>query len=217
MKRISSKDHTTKETRFFTNLIFKDGHKFFTEEEALNYHNSLPILWPHSRIELSFKLLNELEPNSYTIKYTDVSNLVVREGVIYPSTEVNCTSYVSGNINNPGSKIKEFLNLRHNQDGGPAYVMYNDENEVTVSKWYFMGRLHREDGPAVVYKDGSCYWYYNNNLHRDAGPARCPASEYLLSLPPASYHTWYRHGEPYIPSAHEIISWKMNEKERATR
>lgn len=211
MKRVSSKDHTTKETRFFTNLIFKDGHKFFTEEEALNYHNSLPILWPHSRIELSFKLLNKSTLNSYTIKH-DFSSLVVREGVIYPSTEVNHSTYDSGNIKNHRVEIKEFLNLRHNQDGGPAYVIYNDENEVIVSKWYFMGRLHREDGPAALYKDGSCYWYYNNNLHRDAGPARCPASEYLLSLTPASYHTWYRHGEPYIPSAHELMTWKMNEK-----
>ena len=33
------------------------------------------------------------------------------------------------------------------------------------------GKLHRTDGPAVVYTDGSCAWYLNGNLHRTDGPA----------------------------------------------
>ena len=32
--------------------------------------------------------------------------------------------------------------------------------------------LHRVDGPAVVYKDGTSYWYVDGKLHREDGPAR---------------------------------------------
>lgn len=37
--------------------------------------------------------------------------------------------------------------------------------------WYFNGRLHREDGPAIICKDGSRSWYFNGRLHRTDGPA----------------------------------------------
>ena len=31
-------------------------------------------------------------------------------------------------------------------------------------------KLHREDGPAVEYADGTKYWYRNGELHRVDGP-----------------------------------------------
>ena len=37
---------------------------------------------------------------------------------------------------------------------------YNKENQ-----------LHREDGPAIEWADGSKYWYTNNKLHRKGEPA----------------------------------------------
>jgi hypothetical protein len=33
------------------------------------------------------------------------------------------------------------------------------------------GQLHREDGPAVEYADGTRHWYLNGKLHREDGPA----------------------------------------------
>jgi hypothetical protein len=33
------------------------------------------------------------------------------------------------------------------------------------------GHLHREDGPAVISKDGSQFWYNNGKCHREDGPA----------------------------------------------
>ena len=33
------------------------------------------------------------------------------------------------------------------------------------------GKLHRENGPAIEYTDGSKEWYVNGNLHRKDGPA----------------------------------------------
>jgi len=37
--------------------------------------------------------------------------------------------------------------------------------------WYKHGKLHRENGPAVVKPDGTIKYYINNQLHRDNGPA----------------------------------------------
>jgi hypothetical protein len=33
------------------------------------------------------------------------------------------------------------------------------------------GQLHREDGPAIVWEDGSKEWWINDELHRLDGPA----------------------------------------------
>ena len=38
-------------------------------------------------------------------------------------------------------------------------------------RWYWRGRLHREDGPAIEWANGSKEWYRNGLLHRDDGPA----------------------------------------------
>ncbi len=38
-------------------------------------------------------------------------------------------------------------------------------------EWFLDGELHREDGPAVIYSDGTEHWYLNGDLHREDGPA----------------------------------------------
>jgi len=47
--------------------------------------------------------------------------------------------------------------------------------EVTVSKesteWRLNGKLHREDGPARIWADGSKSWWIHGNQHREDGPA----------------------------------------------
>ena len=50
------------------------------------------------------------------------------------------------------------------------------------------GQLHREDGPAVVWRDGSLEWYHNGLRHRDVGPA----AEY-----PDGTRLWYLNGRPH--------------------
>jgi len=40
-----------------------------------------------------------------------------------------------------------------------------------VTEWYQNGKLHRTDGPAVVYADGDKFWHQNGKLHRTDGPA----------------------------------------------
>ena len=40
-----------------------------------------------------------------------------------------------------------------------------------TTAWYREGALHREDGPAVVWRNGARNeWYLNNERHREDGP-----------------------------------------------
>ena len=51
------------------------------------------------------------------------------------------------------------------------------KSKVEISKdgtnrWYNdHGKLHREDGPAIVTSDGHYCWYRNGKLHREDVPA----------------------------------------------
>jgi len=48
----------------------------------------------------------------------------------------------------------------------PEKVQHDD-----ISEYRLNGKLHREDGPAVEYVDGSKEWWFNGKLHREDGPA----------------------------------------------
>ena len=73
-------------------------------------------------------------------------------------------------------------------------------------RWFdTKGNLHRLDGPAIIYCDGDMDWYAYGELHRDDGPARI--------WPSAGLEEWYKNGELYEPSAHDLILWKMKKKE----
>jgi hypothetical protein len=57
-------------------------------------------------------------------------------------------------------------NDQYHREDGPA-VIYTDGTR----EWYLNGKLHREDGPAVECPDGSKYWYLNGrriNPHKEA-------------------------------------------------
>jgi hypothetical protein len=55
--------------------------------------------------------------------------------------------------------------LLHNENG-PAYVVKNHK------EWWFHGKRHREDGPAVIRNNGNLeWWYIHDKLHRLDGPA----------------------------------------------
>jgi len=69
-------------------------------------------------------------------------------------------------------KVTEFAtrwcNLKdklHREDG-PAVEYRNGD------KCYFInGELHREDGPAIEYRNGDKCYFINGELHREDGPA----------------------------------------------
>ena len=55
---------------------------------------------------------------------------------------------------------------RIHRKNGPAVEWPNGTKE-----WYQHGELHREDGPAREYADGEKQWYLNDKRHRTDGPA----------------------------------------------
>lgn len=48
----------------------------------------------------------------------------------------------------------------------PEKIVYKDYTEYRLN-----GQLHREDGPAVEYSDGTKVWWVKGKLHREDGPA----------------------------------------------
>ena len=53
----------------------------------------------------------------------------------------------------------------HNEDG-PAIICSNGDKS-----WHINGKCHREDGPAVMCANGNKSWLINGKLHREDGPA----------------------------------------------
>ena len=46
-------------------------------------------------------------------------------------------------------------------------------DEYGAIRWYNeAGQLHREEGPAIEYADGTKVWYLNGQYHREDGPAK---------------------------------------------
>ena len=86
------------------------------------------------------------------------------------------------------NKIDNFGNKRwyneknqlHREDG-PAMI-WEDGSKF----WWLNGLKHREDGPAIEYSNGDKIWYFNGKYHRRDGPA----IEWE-----DGYKSWYYHGK----------------------
>ena len=61
--------------------------------------------------------------------------------------------------------FKEETKALHREDG-PAFIWKEGSKY-----WYRDGELHREDGPAVENSSGTKEWWINGRRHRDDGPA----------------------------------------------
>jgi len=86
----------------------------------------------------------------------------------------------------------------HREDGklhredGPAMVYENG-----TKAWFINGQLHRTDGPAIEYADGAKYWYQSGKLHRKDGPA-C-----ITSL---GTEAWWLYGKRYTKTTHRKLT-----------
>ena len=68
-----------------------------------------------------------------------------------------------------------------------------------TQRWYKGGKLHREDGPAIIFKIGAREWYKDGKIHRDG------------DLPAVLYHDgdkeWWRHGKRHRDGDLPDIIW----------
>jgi len=74
-------------------------------------------------------------------------------------------------------------------------------------RWYKKGKLlHRENGPAVEFDNGTKYWLINNQYHRVDGPAR----EYYSGV-----KEWFLFDKEYLEEEYLnhplIIEYKLNQ------
>ena len=113
--------------------------------------------------------------------------------------------YVSMNIHIPNFSDEFFVKFKYDIEW-VAMAWYNSsmttefahshEKEIGYKAWYQNGELHRIDGPAVVYADGTKYWYKNGNRHRENGPA--------VIYPNGNQH-WYQNGKLHRDNGPAII------------
>ena len=93
------------------------------------------------------------------------------------------------------------LNQLHREDG-PA-IEYADGSKY----WYLNGQNHREGGPAIEHADGTKCWYRNDQSHREDGPA--------IEEADGEKH-WYRNDQlhredgPAIERANGTKLWHLN-------
>ena len=40
-----------------------------------------------------------------------------------------------------------------------------------IEQWELNGKIHRDDGPAIIFNSSERRWYQNGQLHREDGPA----------------------------------------------
>lgn len=69
-------------------------------------------------------------------------------------------------IHHNGTRIWHDKDQRIHREDGPA-VIYVDGNKV----WYQHGKRHRVDGPAIEFVNGYKVWYQHGKRHRIDGPA----------------------------------------------
>ena len=86
----------------------------------------------------------------------------------------------------------------HRNDG-PA-IEYKNGNKF----WYQNGKLHRMDAPAIEYADGEKFWFQNGKQHRIDGPA----VEYKSGN--VEYVEYWENGKP-IPSPNETKEMTVTE------
>lgn len=71
---------------------------------------------------------------------------------------------INPKIHENGSKSWYNSNGELHRDDGPAIEWYDGSN-----RWFINGKRHRNDGPAIEHGDGTKAWYINGLRHRDDG------------------------------------------------
>ena len=109
--------------------------------------------------------------------------------------------FINGNVSIEitSNLISIYKNEKLHRDDGPA-VIYSNGNKT----WYKNGELHRDDGPAVIRNDGTKGWYKNGLCHREDGPAVIFSD---------GYQAWYKNGKRHRDDGPAVIDIDDNYKE----
>ena len=98
----------------------------------------------------------------------------------------------------------DMLHPKPPTEKGPPYTIHSADN---TEHYYYRDPerrvLHREDGPAVHFKNGYEAWYINSQLHRLDGPARTYSD---------GQQEWYLHGDYMSEQEHTDAVKKLEIK-----
>ena len=87
-------------------------------------------------------------------------------------------------------------NKLHREDG-PAVIW-----EEGCLEWWINGLRHREDGPAIVYSDGGEEWFHTGKRHRLDGPAYIHTN---------GKKEWWQNGKPHRANG-PAVEWDGNKR-----
>jgi hypothetical protein len=73
-------------------------------------------------------------------------------------------------------------------------AMY-DQSQI----WFKKGKIHREEGPAIILHDGSCFWFKNGLEHREGAPA--------IELKSYRSNRWCKNGKTHREDGPAEESW----------
>lgn len=93
-------------------------------------------------------------------------------------------------FNQLGHKVWKNKKGEYHRENGPAVIWKNNRRE-----WWVNGQRHRLEGPAIEWKDGSKSWYVNNEPHRIEGPA----------VEWGMYKKWWVGGKPITDLIWELL------------
>lgn len=86
----------------------------------------------------------------------------------------------------------------HHREDGPAIEWKDGDKE-----WWFKGKRHREDGPAVERTNGQKEWWIIGKLHREGGPS--------VERNNVAHH-WHLNGKEYTEEDYNHEMYKINLK-----
>ena len=111
----------------------------------------------------------------------------------------------TGRIFYPDGEKQWYKHGKLHRDDGPAVIMPNGYRAYKA--WYKNGERHREDGPAVICSDGCKAWWRDGKRHREDGPAW---------INPNGTRKWYQNGKlhrddgPAMINADGTKEWYQN-------
>ena len=107
-----------------------------------------------------------------------------------PEINVQKVPIVSTPSTNFGTTRWQALGKLHREDGPAVEWGCGDKD------WYINGKRHRVDGPAEELKSGTKAWWVHDKRHREDGPA----IEYYRGN-----NKWYLHGKQLTEEEHREV------------
>ncbi len=106
-------------------------------------------------------------------------NLLIHENSNYDLIEIEVEKEDVSNINGDIYYTDNAAFIKVILYGSEEYNKLTSGIVITSNSTYYFknGKLHNENGPAVITKDGNEYWYINGLFDRKAAPAYITKTE----------------------------------------